>query len=340
MDSNTNDWPHGPGVILKKLALVLLLLTSLGASACVKTIKSTPTAIKAYDRLTARALVEKVNALQNVSSLTASTSIRLTDLKLSTKGKIEPYRPADGKILLQRPQLIRMLIRIPIIKQNIADMTSDGERFRIAVYYPDEYKRFLTGSNTSNYEDELEDWKDHGEDKEKLSSIIKIRPQHITEALLVRPIDPDDSNVNYFVADMRQEEPKSELSKERVIRTYQVLYVLERVQGGELKLQREFWFDRTQPSMPLTRMQLFNGNGALISEVYYKQYQKLDDGIVWPKVVEVSRAQDNYSLEITFDDIRTNDSIDKRAFVLENSSRLPERDLDAPQQPPRASPEH
>src|SRR6185295_18857451 len=109
---------------------------------------------------TARALVEKVNSLQNISSLTASTSIRLTDLKLSEKGKIEPYRPADGKILLQRPQLIRMLIRIPIIKQNIADMTSDGDHFRIAVYYPDEYKRFLTGSNMSNYEDELEGWKD------------------------------------------------------------------------------------------------------------------------------------------------------------------------------------
>jgi hypothetical protein len=341
MNSISNDRLSRQGLkTLKKLSLILLIFLSLFSSACVKTVKNTSTSIKTYDRLPVQALVDRINALQSVNSLTANASIRLTDLKLSEKGKIEPYRPADGLIVLQRPQLIRMLIRIPVIKQNIADMTSDGERFRIAVFYPDEYKRFLTGSNTSNYEDELQSWKSSTADKEKLSSIVKIRPQHITEALLIKPIDTANSKVLYFIADVKQEEQQSDLQKQRVIRTYEVLYILEQINDGELKLQRQFWFDRTQPSLPLTRMKLFNGNGALISEVSYKQYQNLDNNTVWPKVVEVVRTQDNYSLEINFDNIKTNDIVEKRAFVLENLQKLPERDLDAPQLPPRASPEN
>src|SRR2546421_7191669 len=118
-------WPSRPGSTpLKKFAFILLLAGMLATSACVKTIRSTATMLKTYDRLPARALVDKVNSQQSINSLSANASIRVIDLKLSEKGKVEPYRPADGLIVLQRPEQIRMLIRVPIIKQNIADMTS------------------------------------------------------------------------------------------------------------------------------------------------------------------------------------------------------------------------
>ncbi|MBL8148293.1 MAG: hypothetical protein JNN15_00015 [Blastocatellia bacterium] len=327
--------------LLKTVALLLLLFSIFLTSGCVKTVKSTAVNLKTYDRLPASSLLEKVNSLQSINTLTANASIRVTDLKLSEQGKIEPYHPADGLIVLQRPEQIRMLIRVPVIKQNIADMTSDGEQFKIAIYYPDEYKQFLVGTNNSNYEDRLEQWKNDNPDKQKISSFVKIRPHHITEALLLKTVDLADGQISYFISDTKQEEEEflANGKTRRVVRNYQVLHVLEKSEGQELKLQRQFWFDRTQPSIPLAKALFFGANGSLTSEVSYKRYQKYEDGTVWPQIVELTRAQDRYSLELTFSNITHNNEINKRAFVLENDQKLPLRDLDTRQQTPRTSPD-
>ncbi|MEW6735292.1 MAG: hypothetical protein AB1489_28630 [Acidobacteriota bacterium] len=324
---------------LKISALALLVGAVLITTACVKTTKSAATLLKTYDRLPARTLIEKVNNLQAVNSLRAKAAIRLIDLKRSESGKIEPYRPADGLIVLQRPALIRLQLQVPIIKQNIADMVSDGDQFRIAIYYPEEYQRFLIGTNSRNYEERVQELKD--KDKERISSFTKIRPQHITEALLIQPIDTSAEQSEFFVADVQREEAEILAGgrTREVIRTYEVLYLLERVSGGELRVQRQLWFDATNPALPLARMQLFNGSGTLISEISYRQYQSLNGNLPWPRMVEVVRARDSYAVEISFNEVSENDPmIGKQAFVLENKQKLPERDLDAPQ-PPRTSPE-
>lgn len=331
---NGPRWPQENS--FRKIVAVLLLTGLLLLVACVKTVKNTAIVLKTYDRIPVTALIERLNNLQAISSLRAKTSIRFVDLKLSQSGKIEPYRPASGLIILQRPELIRMLIRVPITDQNIADMVSNGEQFRIAIYYPDKYKRFLIGSNSRSYDEKLEEWKDSDSDKEKVSSFAKIRPQHITEALLVKPIDLAGRQYQYFVADLQQEESdeRANLPPRQVVRSYQVLYLLQQVGAGQLRLDRQLWFDRTQPSVPLARMEIFDSEGALTSQAEYKQYRNLESNIPWPQLVKVTRMHDNYAVEISFQNITENDPmISEQTFMLENNQKLPERDLDTPQQP-------
>lgn len=340
-------WPVGPAKRSSHQILVLVLaLISLFAGGCVsvKTTKNTATLLKAYDHLTADKLIAKVNDFQKLQSLRASASIRLTDLKLSEQGKIEPYRPADGLLVLQRPESIRLLIRVPILKQNIADMTSDGEHFRIAVYLPEEYRRFLMGTNKRNYDDDLGKLNSStamgNSEKRQISSIARIRPQHITEALLLNPINLSDK-VKYFIADQTREEPDTRpgQSSKLVVRSYQVLRILEEVENGELRLLREFWFDRTQPAVPLVRMEIYDQGGVVTSDVNYKNYQTMG-ALSLPGQVDIVRAGDKYALSLTLSSLEENGEIGKQAFILENSDNLPEKDLDAPLQPPRASPEH
>lgn len=339
-------WPRRPRFTsCPKSLLLLFALLALTATSCVNVAKSTknaPVLLKAYDRLPAQVLVDKVNSLQAINTMTANASLRLTDLKLNEKGKIEPYRPADALLVLQRPEQIRLRVRIPFIKQNVADMTSDGERFRIAVFYPDEYRRFLVGSNQRGYEEKLESLISKNPKQREVGSISRIRPQHITEALLIKPVEKNDT-LSFFISDLvrEEEEVRAGQKPRKVMRSYQLLYVLERGEGGELRLQRQFWFDRTQPSLPLARMQVYGNDGALQAEIDYRQYQSFE-GVTFPKVVDIVRARDNYAIELTFDDIKKKnpEEVAKGAFLLENTEKLPEQDLDAPQQQPRTSPEH
>lgn len=331
---NRPSWPKIKSY--KKLLCLLCVLLILTASGClsVKTTKSTAILLKTYDRATANSLIEKINSLTEVASIKGNASLKLTDLRLSEQGKIEPYRPADALIILQRPEQIRLLIRVPIIKQNIADMTSDGNKFRIAVYYPDEYKRFLVGSNSRDYSQEVE--KMAGQDqkkvqqKQQISSIARIRPQHITEAVLIKPITVENSNLQYFVSDLTREEVDTPVGQtpKRVLRSYQVLYLLEKVGSGELKLIKEFWFDRTQANLPLAHMQIFNQDGAVVSEVSYKKYKPVGK-TAFPQTIEVIRSMDNYTLELNFENTQENTDIEKSVFYLENKEHLPEKDLDA-----------
>lgn len=336
-------WPFRPERnSSSKLLSVLLVLSALAFSGCaslVKSTKSTAVLLKTFDRQPATALIEKVNQLQQVTSLRGPASVRLTDLKLAQQGKIEPYRPADALIVLKRPENIRLLIRVPIVKQNIADMTSDGEHFRIAIFYPDEYRRFLIGTNNRSYEDKIDNMKMISDDnkKEQISSIAKIRPQHITDAVLIKPIATDGS-VQYFISEVTREETETRSGQQprQIIRSFQVLYLLQPSTGGELKLLREFWFDRTQANLPLTRMLIYDSSG-LAAEVNYKKYASING---FPRQIEIVRARDNYALELSFNsNLEENSQIEQQVFMLENVDKLPERDLDVPQ-PPRASPEH
>lgn len=323
----------------KKLFCLLCIVLILGTSGClsVKTTKGAATLLKTYERLPVNNLIEKINNLTEVNSIKGNASLKLTDLRLSEQGKIEPYRPADALVVLQRPEQIRLVVRVPIIRQNIADMTSDGNKFRIAVYYPEEYRRFLVGSNSHDYSEQVEKMSGQeqkqdpkkAQQKQQISSISRIRPQHITEAVLIKPIAKNDSNLHYFVSDLTREEVDTVVGQppKRVLRSYQVLYLLEKLGDGQLRLLKQFWFDRTQASLPLAHMQIFNQDGAVVSEVTYKKYKSVGK-TAFPQTIEVVRSMDNYTLELNFENTQENTDIEKTVFFLENKENLPEKDLD------------
>jgi len=97
-------------------------------------------------------LIAEVNRHANVRSIRGKIDIQIEDTSFAESGLAEKYRTADGTVYLQRPGQIYLKIQAPFVGTNIAEMTSDGERFRVAVLQGDErYKRFVKGTNNANY---------------------------------------------------------------------------------------------------------------------------------------------------------------------------------------------
>ncbi|HEV2835429.1 MAG TPA: hypothetical protein VGW58_08935, partial [Pyrinomonadaceae bacterium] len=253
------------------------------------------------------------------------------------------YRLVEGTITLQRPGKIYLQIQFTFV--DIAQMASDGEHFSVAVLKGEEkYKRFVKGTNNAVYP-KLDTEANHTtakSDKEKtekqtVSALSNLRPQHLTDAFMIRPIEPGNSAI-YVQSEFFQEESDTRRQAKKGVRVMRGYYLLEEFsqpQDGSAKLLRRFWFDRVR-GIRLARVQTYDDRGLLVTDVAYFNEKQLGSGTTasLPSRIEITRPQDQYKLNITYQDaasveVNRAGGYSPKAFVLENKWQLPEVDLDA-----------
>lgn len=292
-------------------------------------------------------LVSEVNRLASVRSMRGKVDLQFQDTSFAESGIAEKYRTADGDLVLQRPGQIRLAIQGPF-SVDIAQMTSDGTHFRVAVLRGNEsYRRFVRGTNSAVYSkllanDNKNEHQKDGKSKEAseqraVNALSNLRPQHLTDALLMRPVEPrDQSGFVYARTEFYQEEPDGRARSKtgaRVVRSYYLLDELAPGGDSGAHLTRRFWFDRVG-GIRLARMQTFDNNGALVTDVEYGEMKPFGEGgsTSLPSRIVITRPQDRYKISITYqapDAVTLSKEFDPTIFVLENRWQLPEVDLDA-----------
>ncbi|HEY8203633.1 MAG TPA: hypothetical protein VIF81_02815 [Pyrinomonadaceae bacterium] len=286
-------------------------------------------------------LIEMVNKLVGARSLRAKIDIQFEDTSFATAGIAEKYRSADGTIIVQRPGKVYLIVQGPLALGDIAHMTSDGEHFRIAILKGDEkYKRFVRGTNAAVYSrlDGSNDAPMKGKAKTEIQTVkalSNLRPQHLTDALLIRPIDLHATAIVYARSEFFQSE-KDTASNKRVVRGYYFLDELQTLGDGSARLLRRFWFNRVN-AVQLARLQTFDEHGALTTDVSYADFKPVgEQAVTLPTKIGLTRPQDHYQLSITYQSPESailDKEYQPEVFVLENKWNLPEVDLDAPKKP-------
>ena len=294
-------------------------------------------------------LISEVNRLAAVRSVHGKVDILFEDTSFAEAGIAEKYRQADGTVTIQRPGQVYLVIKVPFIATDIAQMTSNGETFRVAVLQGDEkYRRFVKGTNSAAYEkldmngthpDSENNKKRLMNVKEAVSALSNLRPQHLTDALMFSPIlDPAKTGLTYVRSEFYQEEtdnrPRAKAGV-RVVRGYYLLEEISQPSSGEARLLRRFWFDRVN-GIRLARLQSFDHQGLLITDVSYWDEKPLGETGEFrlPSRIEITRPHDHYKLSIVYQapaTVEINKEYRPEAFILENRWQLPEVDLDARQ---------
>jgi hypothetical protein len=291
-------------------------------------------------------LVAEVNRLAAVKSIRGKVDITFEDTSFAEVGIAEKYKQADGTITLQRPGKVYLIIQVPFISTDIAQMTSDGESFRVAVLQGDEkYRRFVKGTNSATYEklelngngsETVKNKKKVMSGKETVSALSNLRPQHLTEAFMISPVGSQPGLV-YSQSEFFQEEPDIRPRAKkgaRVVRGYYLLEEFSPIAADEMRLLRRFWFDRVG-GIRLARLQTYDERGLLITDIAYWDDKAVGpDGRKLPSRIDITRPHDHYRLSLAYQAPASMD-VDREfrpeAFVLENRWQLPEIDLDAPQ---------
>lgn len=333
---------------LTRLPLILILISaSLLASGCAthKKVQVAQLLTPLAEADTAR-LISEVKRLATVHSIHGKVDIVFEDTSFAEAGIAEKYKQADGQITVQRPGKIYLIIQVPFIAKDIAQMTSNGESFRVAVLQGDEkYRRFVKGTNSSTYEKMDGDGKPLGDEKPKkvmntketVNALSNLRPQHLTDALMISGIE-NNAQLTYVRSEFYQEEadnrPQAKAGM-RVVRGYYLLEEFSRPSSGEARLLRRFWFDRVA-GIRLARLQTFDTQGLLITDVSYWDEKPFGETaqVRLPSRIEITRPHDHYKLSIAYQspaDAEIDREFQPEAFVLENRWQLPELDLDARQ---------
>jgi len=283
-------------------------------------------------------LIQEINRLSTVKSIYGKVDIQFEDTSFASSGVADQYRLVDGTITLQRPGKIYLIIQFTFV--DIAQMASDGEHFSVAVLKGDDrYKRFVKGTNSAVYRklgaEVAATPATNEKQKEALSALSNLRPQHLTDAFMIRPVEPNNSLI-YAQSEFFQEEADTRRQAKkgaRVMRPYYLLEEFSQPTAGESKMLRRFWFDRVG-GIRLTRVQTYDDLGSLITDVSYSNEKTVGSTATasLPSRIEITRPQDQYKLSITYQDsasVELNREFGPKAFVLENKWQLPEVDLDA-----------
>jgi hypothetical protein len=329
--------------IPKSLALVLLTLSFATLPACnlVKRSVEVERLLTPLAEADTPQLVAMVNKLVGVRSIRGKVDIQFEDTSFASSGIAEKYRTADGQIIVQRPGKVYLIVRAPFVATDIAQMTSDGEHFRIAVFQGEErYKKFVRGTNAARYErlNGTNELPTNGKTKteaQTVRALSNLRPQHLTDAILIPSIDTQAPGIVYAQSEFFQSE-KDPATKKRVVRGYYFLDELQTQGAGAARLLRRFWFNRVS-AVQFSRVQTFDERGVLTTDVTYSEFKPVgEQGVTLPTKIGLTRPQDHYQLSLTYqspESVVLDRDYPADVFVLENKTSLPEVDLDAPKKP-------
>jgi len=320
--------------------LVIISLALGGCSGVFKKTSSRPALLKT-ENATQTQLLNEVNRFAQVNSLRAKMDLKFEDNSYAEQGIAEDYLTVTSEIVVQRPANILFKVQAPIIGTDVVQMTSDGVKFRLAIledYSGGKFKKVVSGTNNADYsvlQPEIEKAGSSKNGKKRnINAFSNLRPQHFTDAILIRPIDT--GKYLYAQSTISQEEDsisQDRSSAKRVLRGYYLLEEFIRNENGGLNIVRRFWFDRTG-GIKLKRQQIFDMQTEIESDILYARTGNLTETGEYnnfPLRIEITRPKERYKISLTYqlpEAVSIGKIYPAKAFVLVNIWNLQEVDLD------------
>src|SRR5512146_926224 len=119
------------------LKIVLILGSVLSLTGCLfRSSRSVPTRILTTAPLREAPLSELI-AYINASAQQLRTLNASVEIDVSTggskKGKVTDYREVSGYVLVRKPEMLRMIGLVPVVRNRLFDMVSDGKKFEVSI---------------------------------------------------------------------------------------------------------------------------------------------------------------------------------------------------------------
>jgi len=185
---NTTMFGIYSGVKSIRLFLFLTITgTVLFGSGCIRRVRVNEI-LPVKDQRSTDQLISRINAYSQIKTFAAQADVTVWNYFTGEGAKADEFPSASGLIRFKRPEDTRM--KVTFLGADVADMVSDGQKFKLAIYRPQEKRRFIYGSNLADIErmnaSEIKETKDP--QLTKAGGLVNMRPQHITDSFLIKPI--------------------------------------------------------------------------------------------------------------------------------------------------------
>jgi outer membrane lipoprotein-sorting protein len=247
--------------------------------------------------VTADELVNQLNQRwAALESLNATVEIQASVLK-TKEGVAKDFTTFRGIILMRKPEMLRVLGRVPVLGTPMFDMASDGKTFTLKI--PSKNKA-IRGANALK--------------KKSANQVENLRPGFFFDAMVVRGLDHDDL---YSV--VTDSETIEDAARKHLFEVPEYILSIYRRKSGTQQLTpvRVITFHRDD-LLP-SQQDLFDGEGHLETEVLYSRYG--DYGSThYPSVITIKRPLEEYQVVLTIDSVKENMTLTDDQFQV----RIPE----------------
>jgi outer membrane lipoprotein-sorting protein len=242
---------------------------------------------------TQQELVAWINSeAARITTMNATVDIA-ADVGGAKKGKVTQYQEIRGYILVRKPEMLRMIGLLPIVRNRAFDMVSDGQEFKL--WIPPKNKFYIGNNNETA--------------AVSTNPLENLRPRIIYDALLLHQITGQDQiavldNGTQIVTD-----PKS---KKQVDQPDYELLIIQRDQIGWF-LSRKFIFDRT--TLLPVRQIIYDEKGNIVTDAKYGEFKDYS-GVPFPTVIEIKRPEEEYTITIGIVKATINQPLTDEQFTL------------------------
>jgi hypothetical protein len=199
------------------------------------------------------------------------------------KGAITEIKDVRGYVLFRKPDEIRIIGLLPVVRTKAFDMVSNGMEFKL---YLVSRNLFVEGSSTAP--------------PVSKNTIENLRPDAFLSSMLVRPAEPGVETP--ALNDLTDEE-----------NTYYVLQFLRKAANGSTFAGRWVWFDRLDLSV--ARQIVFDEAGEILSDTRYSNWQPYN-AVMFPAHIDINRPKDGYGVVMDVVEMQTNLSFTNDKFEL------------------------
>ena len=245
-------------------------------------------------------LVAQLNARwAKFESLTATVDIRASHLK-QREGVATDYPSFRANLLLRKPNMLRILGKLPLVQTTMFDLGSDGKTFTLTI--PPKSKAY-TGENDNK--GTSPNWYEN------------LRPAPFFSAMVVRGLEPNEL---YSVTSDSSTEQDTATKRLRLHPEYVLNIVRRKADSQELYPVRVVTF-RREDLLPYEQ-DLYDDAGVLQTQVIYAAYQDFG-GIQYPSKITMRRPQEEYQLIMTVERVNQNTPLSDDQFQVKIPEGMP-----------------
>jgi outer membrane lipoprotein-sorting protein len=244
-------------------------------------------------------LVKGVNdRYDKIQSLTATMDFTVS-VGGAHKGKQTDYTSFRGFMLFRKPQMLRVVIKVPVFLATAVDLASDGTTFKLLI--PSK-SRVIEGKNSVT--------------KRSASPLENLRPNVFIDSVLIHDISP-----NQIVSVIHESSTTLDPKTKRLIEQPQ--YDLTVLNGAKplspndiakvAQPLRVIRFSRID-LLPVEQ-DIYNSAGDLETQVLYGPYKDFD-GTKFPVTIDISRPIDEYRIRLSVEKLEVNLPLPDKQFEL------------------------
>ena len=205
-----------------------------------------------------------------------------------------------GYILMRKPEYLRVLLLVPVVRTSALDMVSDGKNFKLLI---PPRKRAIVGSNTVTTKSK--------------NGLENLRPDVFFDSMFIQ--GPEEDEIMSMTTDIRVIE-SGKKKKDLIEEPAYALQILQRPEGTQARTLRVIHINSTD-LLPY-QQDIYDKDGQVVTKAYYANYQYYGN-TPFPSNIIIERPRDHYSLTVNITKLTLNGHLDDDQFELKIPENIP-----------------